>query len=205
MIIEKGLNIYVPPTTKYIGTLEVGHCSIIGNFNDSQELKTNTAEIVNIGKNLKIGAFCKISNNVTIGNDCMIGDNCQIYHTTTIGDNVIIETGSRVSARCRIGNNVIISGLVSQRVVMEDNVRYLGRIAHIHYNSTLDWKTTSEPSPIFRKGCVIGVNALIIGDVEIGENAYIAAGEIVRCNIPPDSVYYKGKIHKKEFFRGIIV
>ena len=201
MIIEKGLNIYVSPTTKYIDTLEIGHCSIIGSFDDVHE----SSSIVNIGRNLKMGAFCKISNNVTIGNDCVIEDNCFIYHSTTIGNNVTLVAGSKIFARCQIGDNVIITGAISQRVVIEDNVRYFGMIAHSHYNRTLPWKTTSEPSPVFRKGCIIGVNTLIIGDVEIGENAYVAAGEIVRCNVPADSVYYKGKIYEKKHFRGIVV
>ena len=43
------------------------------------------------------------------------------------------------------------------------------------------------------------------GEIEIGENSYVAAGEIVRCNIPPESVYYKGRIYEKKYFRGIII
>ena len=198
MIIKQGLNIYISPATKYIDRLEIGHCSVIGGFED-------TDNPVNIGKNLKIGSFCKISKNVTIGNDCVIEDNCFIYHSTKIGNNVRIVTGSRISSRCQIGDNTIINGAIARRVVIEDDVRYFGRIAHSHYNHTLDWTTNIEPSPIFKKGCFIGVNALIIGDVEIGENSYIAAGEIVRCNVPPESVYLKGKIYEKKHFRGMII
>lgn len=198
MIIKKGLNIFISSATSYDGTLEIGHCSIIGDYNDDKNK-------VIIGSNVTIGTFCKIESNVKIGNKCMIEDNCSIYHSTIIGNGVQIVSGSRISARCSIGNECIINGIISQRVVIEDNVRYFGRIAHSHHNHTLPWKTTVESSPIFRKGCFVGVNALIIGDIEIGENSYIAAGEIVRCNIPSDTIYYKGKIYDKKYFRGVII
>jgi len=198
MIIKKGLNIYISPATKYIDQIEIGHSSIIGDYDDY-------VNPVKIGKNFRLGSFCKISKNVTIGDDCVIEDNCFIYHDTKIGNNVRIVTGSRISARCQIGNNAIINGSISQRVIIEENVRFFGRIAHSHYDHTLDWTTTAEPSPIFKKGCIIGVNTLIIGEVEIGENSYVAAGEVVRCNIPPESVYLKGQIFEKSHFRGIII
>lgn len=198
MIIKKGTGIYIAPSTKYLDHLEIGHCSMIGDFED-------TANSIDIGRNLKIGSFCKISKNVTIGNDCVIEDNCLIEHSVTIGNNVRLISGSRLLSRSKIGSGAIINGIVSNKVTIEENVRFFGRIAHSHYNHTLDWKTTSEPSPIFRKGCIIGINAIVIGEIEIGENSYVAAGEIVRCNIPPMSVYYKGRIYEKKYFRGLII
>lgn len=198
MIIQKGTSIYIAPSTKYLDHLEIGHCSIIGDFED-------TTNPIVIGRNLKIGSFCKISKNVTIGNDCVIEDTCLIEHSVTIGNNVRLISGCRLLSRSKIGSGSIINSIVSNNVVIEENVRFFGRVAHSHYNHTLDWKTTSEPSPIFRKGCIVGINSLIIGEIEIGENSYVAAGEIVRCNIPPESVYYKGRIYEKKYFRGIII
>lgn len=38
------------------------------------------------------------------------------------------------------------------------------------------------------RNCFIGANAVILGDIEIGDNVLIGAGSIVTCNVPADSV-----------------
>ena len=60
-------------------------------------------------------------------------------------------------------------------------------------------------TPIIRKGAYIGAYALILGDVEIGENSTIGAGTIVTKSVPANGVYInrnelidirKGKINE---------
>lgn len=176
---------------------QIGKFNIIG--------RDTNASCVKIGSNLKLGSYSKIEDDVVIGSNCQIGDYCGVYYKTEMGDNVVLEHGSKIFARCKIGNNVIINANVSQRVIMEDGVKFFGRIAHSHRNHTVSWKDTIEPSPVFKKNSFIGINALIIGDVIIGENSYISAGEIVRTNIEPNKVVYKGKVYDKGFFKGLIV
>jgi hypothetical protein len=36
-------------------------------------------------------------------------------------------------------------------------------MAHLHADPTGDWDTTEEPSPVIRRGSVVGVGALIVG------------------------------------------
>lgn len=178
-------------------SVQVGEYTVIGTNQETDN--------VIIDANTVINRFCYIDKNVHIGKSCKIGDGVYIYRNCRIGDNVQIQAKSIISKDCIIGNGCIIDGNVANKVVMEDNVRFLGQIAHSHRNHTLDWKTTSEPSPVFRKNSIIGVGALIIGDIEVGENSYVAAGEILRCDLPMDSVYYQGKIYPKKYFRGFII
>lgn len=159
----------------------------------------------NVGDNVTIGDYCKIAGNVIIGNGCAIEDNCLIYKGSILGENVRLVNGSKVFGRCEIGNNSIINGSISQRVIIEENVRFFGRIAHSHRNHNLDWKTTAEPSPVFKKGCFVGINALIIGPIVIGENAYVGAGEIVRQNVPDNYAFIKGRLIEKSKLRGFII
>jgi acetyltransferase-like isoleucine patch superfamily enzyme len=90
-------------------------------------------------------------------------------------------------------------------VVMEENVRFFGQLAHSHRNHTLSWKKTREPSPVFHKNCMIGVGALVIGPVEVGENSYVASGEVLRYDLPANSVLYRGEVYPKSAFRGLII
>ena len=197
MIQYKGQNIVVSSNIEYTNTLTVGHCSIIGG--------TDTDCPVKIGENLIVGAFSIIEPGVQIGSNCEISHNCIVYTNVVIGDNVKILDGSRIYSNTIIGNGSIINGGVSERTIIGENVRFFGRIAHSHRNHTLDWDNTNEPSPVFKTGSFIGINALIIGNICIGQNSYIAAGEIVRFNIPDNMVFYKGKLFNKERFREFIV
>ena len=175
--------------------VNIGNFSLVGD-------ELNPTEV---GNNVVIGDYCKIAGDVVISDNCSIEDGCYIYKKTKIGKNVRILTGSKIFGKSSIGDNSIINGNVSQRVIIEENVRFFGRIAHSHRNHTLDWKTTVEESPIFRKGCFVGIDALIIGPVEIGEKAYVGAGEIVRCDIPADHVFINGKLILKNKLRGFII
>lgn len=159
---------------------------------------------VDIGEDTTIGDYCKIEGDVVIGKNCTIGDYSLICKRTIIGNDVIIMPGSKIYGKCTIGNNVIINANLSQRVDLEDNVRFFGRVAHSHRDHTLDWKTTEEMSPVIRKGAIVCIDALIIGAVEIGENSYISAREIVRFNIPKNKILYKGQLFDKDKFRGFI-
>ena len=51
-----------------------------------------------------------------------------------------------------------------------------------------------EPSPIIKTGSVIGIGAILIGGITIGPRAYIAAGEIVKCDVPREQVLHNGKL-----------
>lgn len=176
--------------------VRIGDFSIIGNEQLSPTI---------IGNDVDIGDYCKITGDVKIGNNCSIEDGCYIYKKTELGENVRILTGSKIFGKSTIGSNSIINGNVSQRVTIEENVRFFGRIAHSHRNHTLDWKTTVEKSPVFRKGCFVGIGALIIGPIEIGENAYVGAGEVVRYNVPANHAFLNGKIIPKNKLRGLII
>lgn len=183
--------------TKIDDSVQIGEYSIIGNQQDSDNIAIDAGTI--------IYRFCFIDKNTKIGSNCILGDGVYIYKNCIIGDNVKIMCKSVIESGCKIGNGCVIDANIANKVIMEDNVRFFGQIAHSHRDHTLDWSTTSEPSPVFRKGSIVGVGALIIGDIEVGENSYVAAGEILRCNLPANSIYYKGKIYPKNFFRGLII
>lgn len=187
----------ISPGAKLSESVSIGEYSIIGN--------QNIDDNITVGERTIIKRFCFIDRNVQIGKDCVVGDGVYIYKDCKLGNSIRVEPKTIIEKECVIGDGCIINGIIINKVIMEENVRFFGQIAHSHRNHTLDWKTTSEPSPIFRKGSIVGIGALIIGEVEVGENAYVAAGEILRCNLPANSVYYKGQIYPKTHFRGLII
>jgi acetyltransferase-like isoleucine patch superfamily enzyme len=89
---------------------------------------------------------------------------------------------------------------------VEDNVTHFGETAHSYRipGSMEEWDNSPQPSAIIRSRSVVGQNALIIGPVSIGPGAYVSAGEIVRCDVPEDSVFWRGSIKPISDFRGFI-
>jgi len=193
---EIGTGIFVHEKVKIGKNVTIGHGSCIG-FGDPED-----GEII-IEDNVTIGAFCVIHFGVVIRKSVSIEHNCVIGIEVEIGKNTKILSGKEVTYRAKIGVNCIIGGHVADRTIIEDNVTYMGEIAHSHRNARLDWDETVEPSPIIYKGSVVGVNALIIGGRKIGPCAYIGAGEVVRTDVGEGIALMKGEMKPLSVYRGI--
>ncbi len=189
-------NIFIAEGITLPNVISIGNNSIIG-YGEQGNLPI-------IGENVAIGAFCIIY----LG--CLISKNVEIDHFCRIGQDVVIGEGSKILYGAQlfnyslVGKNCIIGGDLSERVIVEDNVTFMGSIAHNHKDPTSDWNTTEEPSPVFKKGSVIGVESLIIGGITIGEGAYIGARETIRTSIPPNTLVLNGKWYNLNRFRGFI-
>lgn len=71
--------------------------------------------------------------------------------------------------------------VITQDAIIEENVT-------IQHHVTIAISKKGQ-KPIIRKGAYIGAYALIIGDVEIGENSTIGAGAVVTKSVPSNGVY----------------
>lgn len=83
-----------------------------------------------------------------------------------------------------IGKGILIdhatSVVIGETAVVEDDVSMLHEV-------TLGGtgKTTGDRHPKVRRGVLIGAGAKILGNVEVGEGAKIAAGSVVLIDVPP--------------------
>jgi UDP-3-O-[3-hydroxymyristoyl] glucosamine N-acyltransferase len=193
---ENGLGIFVHENVRLGRNIKIGHCSYIGYGNPED------GEII-IEDNVTIGAFCIIHFGAIIKKGVFLDHYCKIGIEAKIGKNTQILYGKHVYDEAKIGENCIIGGHVADRTIIEDNVTYLGEIAHSHWDASLNWDTNVEKSPIIKKGSVIGVNALIIGGRKIGPCAYIGAGEIVRTDVGEGIALMKGEMKPISSYRGL--
>jgi serine O-acetyltransferase len=94
--------------------------------------------------------------------------------------------GVDVHPAARIGTGILIdhgtSVVIGETAVIEDNVSMLHEV-------TLGGtgKQTGDRHPKVRQGVLIGTGAKILGNVEIGEGAKVAAGSVVLKDVPPHS------------------
>lgn len=140
-----------------------------------------------IGRNVSLGAFCIIEEDVEIGEDtiirehttvgrntkvgknCQIGNNVTITHNLTIGNEVIIQPGSVIGSD---GFGYVKDGEISFKIPHIGTVVIEERV-EIGANCTIDRATFGET----RIKCGAKLDNLIhvAHNVEIGENTVIAA------------------------------
>ena len=193
---ELGTGIFVHEKVKIGKNVIIGHCSCIG-IGDPED-----GEII-IKDGVQIGAFCVVEFGAIINESAILNHNCTIGSEVEIGKKTKVLPGQEVGWKARIGSNCIIGGNVADRTIIEDEVTFLGEIAHSHKDASRDWDTTEEPSPIIFRGSVIGVNALIIGPRKLGPCAYIGAGEIVRTDVGERVALMKGEMKPLSAHRGM--
>lgn len=126
------------------------------------------SENAKIGKNVKIGDYCKIYPNVEIGKNSIIGDFCIIGHPTKKeieGTDFSEERLGKIKNGTKIGKNSIIrSGtIIYSSVQVGDNLR-TGHDVLIRENTSIG------------SNCVIGTKAILDGYIRIGNKSFIQSG-----------------------------
>ncbi len=163
-------------------------------ISESAKVGTNiyAGEFSFVGENARIGNNVKIYPQVYIGDNAVVGDNTtlfsgvKLYSETVVGKNCIIHSGTVIGSdgfRFNPQNN---NQKVPQigNVIIEDDVE-------IGANCAIDRATLG--STILRKGVKFDNLIHIAHNVEIGENSYLAA-----CNVVAGSA----KIGKNCMFGG---
>lgn len=142
-----------------------------------------------------------------IGADCIIGAGAVVYNGTTIGEKTMIGDHAFVRDRCQIGSFVI----VGSHVTIENEVK-LGDCTKLQTGVYLcAWVTIEDHCFIapcvvttndnymgrterrfqerggctIRRGARIGANVTLLPNIEVGAEAFVAAGSIVTRDVPP--------------------
>lgn len=140
--------------------------------------ETSIVETNDIGDGTKIWAFSHICKGAKIGANCTIGEGVYIGNNVTIGDN------------CKIQNN----SLVYEGVTLEDNVFFGPNTVTTNDfvpSVSGDWKNDGRfRKTLFKKGCSVGANSVIVCGITIGQNSLIGAGSVVTKDVPDESLVY---------------
>lgn len=109
------------------------------------------------------------------------------------------RTGIQIPARTQIGEGFYIGH--SGRVIIHPEA-VLGKNMNIGTGVTIGYENRGKRkgAPKFEGKCWIGTNAVIVGNVKIGEDVMIAPLTFVNFNVPPHSIVIgnPAKIIEKE-------
>jgi UDP-3-O-[3-hydroxymyristoyl] glucosamine N-acyltransferase len=152
------------------------------------EEHTIISESAQYGKNLYLGSFSYIGQNVIIGDNVKIYPNTYIGDNVIIGDNTLIFSGVKIYSETEIGAHCIIHsgtiigsdgfGFAPTKEGGFTKIPQIGNViieecVEIGACTTVDRATMG--STIIRKGVKLDNQIQIAHNVEIGENTVIAA------------------------------
>jgi acetyltransferase-like isoleucine patch superfamily enzyme len=136
-----------------------------------------------LGAGVTVCAGAVVFAGATIGDHVILGDQSYVRERSRIGAGTRIGRGSCIDndvvigKRCSIQTSVYITG----GSVIEDDV-FVGPCAMTTNDNTMGRREPTGPPMLgatLRRACRIGGGAVIAPGVEIGEEAFVAAGAVV--------------------------
>jgi UDP-2-acetamido-3-amino-2,3-dideoxy-glucuronate N-acetyltransferase len=127
----------------------------------------------------------------TIGEGTIIGDQSFVRERSSVGAGSLIGRGSAVDndvslgARVRVQTNVYLTAFT----IVEDDV-FVGPGVTTTNDDTMGrhGPQLSLRGAVLRRGCRVGAGAVLTPGVEIGEEAFVAAGALVTGDVPARTV-----------------
>lgn len=181
-IMNDGVTVADPARVDIRGELSVGNDSFI-------DINTIFEGIVNIGKNVTIGAGCVITNS-------SIADGCKIKPYSVIEDTIIdksvevgpfarLRPGAHLKEGSRVGNFVEIKNSELGKGSKASHLTYLGDAevgSNVNIGAgtiTCNYDGVHKHKTIIKDGAFIGSTSQLVAPVVIGKNSTIGAGSTI--------------------------
>jgi UDP-2-acetamido-3-amino-2,3-dideoxy-glucuronate N-acetyltransferase len=144
-----------------------------------------------IGAGASVGTGTVVFAGASIGVEAIIGDQCFVRERSLVGEGSVIGRGSVVDndvligARVRVQTNVYLTAFT----IVEDDV-FVGPGVTSTNDDTMSRHGPDMPirGATLRRACRVGGGAVLTPGVEIGEEAFVAAGAVVTNNVPARAV-----------------
>jgi acetyltransferase-like isoleucine patch superfamily enzyme len=146
---------------------------------------------VTIGEGVLIGGHVVIHAGVEIGDGARIGDHAQLRDRARIGPGTTIGSYSCVDPDVTVGARVSVQTrcYITGGTVVEDDV-FVGPGVTMTNDNTMNRHGPEKEfeGPVLRRACRVGGGSTICPGVEIGEEAFVAAGAVVVADVAPRAV-----------------
>lgn len=148
-------------------------------------------EGVKIGRDVLIGGNVVIHAGVTIGDGARVGDHAQIRDGAGVGAAATVGSLSSVDPGVQIGARASVQArcYLSAGTVVEEDV-FIGPGVTLANDNTMDRHAPEMEleGPLLRRACRVGAGVVVCPAIEIGEEAFVAAGAVVVADVAPRSV-----------------
>jgi acetyltransferase-like isoleucine patch superfamily enzyme len=141
-----------------------------------------------LGSRVTICAGAIVYAGSEIGDGAIVGDQAQVRERTTVGARTVIGRAAGIDNDVRLGARVKIQSqvYVTAFSIVEDDV-FLGPGASTTNDDTMGRHAPDDPlrGATIRRAARVGGGAVLVPGVEIGEEAFVAAGAVVTRDVPP--------------------
>jgi acetyltransferase-like isoleucine patch superfamily enzyme len=144
-----------------------------------------------LGERVTVCTGAVVFAGASVGDEAILGDQSYVRERSRIGMGSVIGRGSVVDndvvvgARVRVQTSVYLTAFT----VVEDDV-FVGPGATTTNDDTMNRHGAETPlrGATLRRACRVGGGAVLTPGVEIGEEAFVAAGAVVTKDVPPRAV-----------------
>ena len=123
-----------------------------------------------------------------LGEGSIVGDQAHVREGASVGPGTVVGRGSALGSEARIGARVRIQTNVwlTTYAEVEDDVFVGPGVVTLNDDTMarLD-PGAALVAPALRRACRVGGGSVLTPGVEIGEEAYVAAGAVVTHDVPP--------------------
>lgn len=144
------------------------------------------AAVVTIGDNTIIESHVVIGRNTRINEDVWIDHHCYLGSNTTCDAGVQVMYGARIYDRVMIGARSWIGGFVCNDAIVGEGAVVMGSLIHRFVDAKL---AVREAAPVVHGQAFVGMGAFLVGGIELGRGAYVAAGAVMTRSGKPGRLY----------------
>jgi acetyltransferase-like isoleucine patch superfamily enzyme len=140
---------------------------------------------VTVGAGAVVFAGATIEDRVILGDQSFVRERSRIGASATVGRGSVVEPEVIVGARSRVQTNVYLTRgtLLEEDVFVGPGVVTTNDDTMARHDSTYELRGAT-----LRRGCRIGGGAVLVPGVEVGEEAFVAAGAVVTRDVPARAV-----------------
>jgi acetyltransferase-like isoleucine patch superfamily enzyme len=192
-----GSNVVLYPKTRLGNNVTVYDNTVLGRLpqsagNISRRLPSEYSPLT-IGDESVIGASVvlysgtRIANNVLICDLSSVREACDIEEYVVLGRGVMVQPETRIGARTRIMDMCHLPG----DMVIEADVFFSAMVGSASENSlgrATDEAGLRRGGPHVKRGAYVGVGAIMLPGVVIGENAVVGAAALVSRDVPDETM-----------------
>jgi UDP-2-acetamido-3-amino-2,3-dideoxy-glucuronate N-acetyltransferase len=144
-----------------------------------------------LGDRVAIGAGAVVLAGAVIAAGCIVGDQAHVRERTTIGEGTMVGRGVSVENDVTVGARVKLqtNAYITAWSVVEDDV-FVAPGVVLTNDPTAGRRGARDElrGATLRRACRIGGGAVLCPGVEVGEEAFVAAGALVTDDVPPRAV-----------------
>ncbi|MCW2957718.1 MAG: N-acetyltransferase [Solirubrobacterales bacterium] len=143
-----------------------------------------------------VGDGCRIGNTTVltagshVGHRTYVGDVVLLRETVVLGEDVVVGRLTGIAHSCRVGDRTRIhnNGLIGPWTTLEEDVLVSPSVTFVGDQTMGRRPRDGRGGITVRRAARIGSSVIIMPGVEIGEEAVVGAGALVRQDVPPRTV-----------------